>query len=99
MPEKNGIFTVRSAYRLVVDDSAGPLIASSSSNPNGREGWKAIWSCRAPPKVLTFACRLASDSLATWCNKHKRSLEVFKTCLVYGMEDEDSFHVFEGNMP
>ena len=52
-----------------------------------------VWSTPVPPKVLAFSWRLATDSLATWCNKNKQALELQKTCPVCGMEDEDSFHV------
>ncbi|XP_020158424.1 uncharacterized mitochondrial protein AtMg00310-like [Aegilops tauschii subsp. strangulata] len=42
-PEKNGIFTVRSAYRLAMDERERPLATSTSRAPDGRRAiWKTI---------------------------------------------------------
>ena len=94
-PEKSGTFSVRSAYKMASDELANSDLASTSSRADGsRDGWKDIWRCMVPPKVQSFAWRLASDSLATWKNKFRRSLEVSACCPVCGREDEDAFHVF-----
>lgn len=94
-PEKSGLFSVRSAYKLASDEVSNPCIASTSAQPDGsRIGWNYIWRNAAPPKVQAFAWRLATDSLATWNNKTKRNLEINTICPVCGREEEDSFHVF-----
>uniref|UniRef100_A0A453AW05 Reverse transcriptase zinc-binding domain-containing protein n=1 Tax=Aegilops tauschii subsp. strangulata TaxID=200361 RepID=A0A453AW05_AEGTS len=94
-PERNGIFTVRSAYKLASDEASNHQEHSSSSSPDGtRAVWNHIWKSLVPPKVQSFAWRLATDSLANWTNKVKRKLEVSPLCPVCGREDEDSFHVF-----
>lgn len=62
-PKRSGVFSVKSAYRLAYDELHGTSFSSSSSRPGGdRDGWKEIWSCPAPPKVLSFAWRLATNS-------------------------------------
>lgn len=94
-PEKNGIFSVRSAYKLASDELSNLWMQSSSARSDGtRDSWNHIWHSMAPPKVQSFAWRLATDSLANWTNKVKRKLEVSPLCPVCGMEEEDSFHVF-----
>ena len=56
-PEKNGIFTVRSAYRFAMDERERPLASASSRAPDDghRAIWKIIWGCPAPPEVRIFA--------------------------------------------
>ncbi|XP_073360138.1 uncharacterized protein [Aegilops tauschii subsp. strangulata] len=50
-PERNGIFTVRSAYRLAMDEHERPSASATSRAPDGRRAiWKIIWGCPAPPK-------------------------------------------------
>ena len=61
-PEKNGIFTVRSAYRLAMDERERPLATATSRAPDGRRAiWKIIWGCPAPPKVRVFAWRVVTN--------------------------------------
>jgi hypothetical protein len=51
-PEKSGIFSVRSAYKLASDEACNSMVASTSIRPDGtREGWNYIWKSSAPPKV------------------------------------------------
>jgi hypothetical protein len=51
IPEKHGMFTVKSAYNLALDlRSNNP--PNSSENLNGdRSLWNTIWSANVPPKV------------------------------------------------
>jgi hypothetical protein len=94
-PEKHGLFTVRSAYGLSMDISWRSRTESSSSVPDGRRKiWDLIWKSDTPPKVQHFAWRLTTDSLPTWRNKFKRTLEVTDQCPLCGMEAEDNFHPF-----
>lgn len=50
-PEKTGIFSVCSSYRLGLDLQHGPQTASASSAPTGeRSQWCRIWKAAVPPK-------------------------------------------------
>ena len=61
--------------------------------PDGtRAVCKAEWGCPAPLKVLVFAWRVATNSLATLENKNKWKLEVSNTCALCGLECEDTYH-------
>ena len=92
-PERNGIFTVRSAYRLAMDERERPSASATSRAPDGRRAiWKIIWGCPAPPKVRVFAWRVVTNSLATWANKASRHLELTDICPLCGVEREDGFH-------
>lgn len=88
---KEWIFTVCSAYRLAFDEIHAPNLSSSSRSPN-RDGWRAIWSCQAPPNVRVFTWRADINSLPTWQNKKARSLELTDYCPVCGTAPETCFH-------
>lgn len=92
--EKNGIFSVRSAYKLAV--ASLPQLAhnpsSSSSDPNDRSIWDLIWKSRVPGKVRIFGWRVATNTLATKENKWKRTLEVDATCSICGNGTENEHH-------
>lgn len=91
--EKSGNFTVKSAYRLAFQDLYWADQPSSRRAPDGnRRLWPTIWSYPAPPKVLIFACRLASYSLPTRSPKHSRHLEYDDLCPICDNESEDFFH-------
>uniref|UniRef100_R7WD28 Uncharacterized protein n=1 Tax=Aegilops tauschii TaxID=37682 RepID=R7WD28_AEGTA len=50
--ECTGIFTVRSAYRLALEDKLRPSSVAASRAPDGRRAaWALLWRCPAPPKV------------------------------------------------
>ena len=51
-----------------------------------------MWRCPAAPKVCVFGWRIATNSLATMENKHKRTLEKSYVCGLCGVEQEDTFH-------
>jgi hypothetical protein len=94
-PATNGLFTVKSAYWLGMEELQRPNQGTTSRAPNGRRAiWKALYGCPAPPKVRVFAWKLATNSLATWENKKKRKMEVFDTCIICGVECECMFHTF-----
>jgi hypothetical protein len=94
-PDKQGLFTVRSAYWFAMDENWATSSLSSSSAPDGnRTLWDLVWKSDVPPKVQHFAWRLATNSLPTWCNKKRRNIEISDQCPLCGMEVEDNFHPF-----
>jgi len=63
--EKNGLYSVRSAYKLLKGDQPAAAMAAtnevvSSGNENA---WKAIWKLNVPPKVRVFWWRVLHNSL------------------------------------
>jgi hypothetical protein len=94
-PDRHGIFSVKSAYRLAWELNHRTLACATSRAPDGnRVVWDTVWGCPAPPKVRVFAWRLATNSLATWENKKIRKMEVSDICIVCGLEHEDTYHTF-----
>jgi hypothetical protein len=93
-PEKNGIFTVRSAYHLAFNASPEQCnFPATSVCPDGNTScWKSIWGAEVPPKVKTFAFKDASDGLATEANKRSRGIKVAGQCLICGLEQETLDH-------
>jgi hypothetical protein len=79
---RSGVFTVRSAYRLVkqleFNESGG--VACSSNSSGVRPIWRTIWGLSIPPKVQIFVWRAVMQGLATRENKFKRRLEPQSTC-------------------
>jgi hypothetical protein len=92
--EKNGNFSVRSAYRLAYNlKHRNGDIGSSSSKPNGKRSiWNTIWKARVQPKIRIFGWRLATDTLPTKNNKWRRNLETNNLCCICGNGVEDSHH-------
>lgn len=93
-PENNGIFSVRCAYRLAESIKRKSHLAASSSTNNSvdRSIWDLIWKANGPPKVQIFGWRVATNSLATKKNKHRRTITIDATCDICGNGVEDEYH-------
>jgi hypothetical protein len=92
--EKNGIFSVKSAYKLAynIQYEVRWHAGSSAATDNSRKVWKSIWSTPVPNKIKIFGWRAAWDNLATRRNKFRRTLELQSTCTICGMDEESSYH-------
>lgn len=92
--EKNGIFSVKSAYNLamVSNSCESSKPSSSSRESNDRSIWDLIWKAKVPGKVRIFGWRIATNTLATKRNKWKRTLEIDDTCNICGNGAEDEYH-------
>jgi hypothetical protein len=95
-PEKLGIFTVKSAYRLGLSKQMQQQDRGASSvRPDGsRPAWRTIWKCPVPPKVKTLAWKICSNAIATQQSMLRRNMTNHGTCTICGIEEEDTFHVF-----
>ncbi|KAM0859522.1 hypothetical protein ACQ4PT_047153 [Festuca glaucescens] len=93
-PEKSGVFTVRSAYRLAFEEQlrADGWLATSEWPRGESPDWKLIWQCPVPPKVRIFPWKLANNDLATQVNMNRRGMKTPATCLICGTEDENTYH-------
>ena len=92
--ERNGVFSVRSAYKLAASlkTHAAQEPSSSSGEVQDRSIWDNIWKAKVPPKVKIFGWRVATSSLATKKNKFRRTLELDAICNICGVDEEDEFH-------
>jgi hypothetical protein len=96
--ERSGIFTVKIAYRLAVEEKRRRegLDASSSGATDGRSMYKDLWSVDVPPKVRIFAWKLATDGLATQDKRSKRGMVLAGVCQVCWNGFETGHHAVIG---
>ncbi|XP_062186766.1 uncharacterized protein LOC133890399 [Phragmites australis] len=90
--ERNGIFTVRSAYKLALREQFPAPEATSIHGDGEQKIWESIWKANVPTKVRIFAWRLAREGLATQKGRYRRSLCPMATCEICGNGEEDGFH-------
>ncbi len=90
---KKGIFTVKSAYDMLL--SQAQVSEASTSSPCSGENhlWSSIWSTSVPPKIRTFMWRACKDILPTQTKLFdERCIHTF-TCLWCCEEVETRDHV------
>jgi hypothetical protein len=92
--EENGLFTVRSAYRLGLQPTLDDFGAGqSSTKPLGdRPTWDCIWKTAVHQKIRVFAWKAATNTLAVLDNLHRRIPSVNPTCSICGTAVEDEHH-------
>jgi ribonuclease HI len=90
--ETSGIFTVKSAYRLAINEDRANRAGSSTSNHLDRPLYKVLCNVEVPPKVGIFAWKLALDGLATQDKRRRRGLVASDLCEVCGATSETSHH-------
>ncbi|KAK9991527.1 hypothetical protein SO802_026512 [Lithocarpus litseifolius] len=75
----SGNYSVRSAYRMLME--AENFVLPSSSSPLSEHNiWKKIWKLKVPKKVCHFLWRAAKDSLPTKQNLRLRHIPLDDTC-------------------
>lgn len=95
--ERNGKFTVRSAYHVArcinVSNGDGVTASSSSTSFAGEKLWKKLWSACVPGKVKICAWHECLDSLPTFSNLIKQQVTSEDSCVFYGTQVESTKHV------
>ena len=90
---KRGLFTVKSAYNMLISQARAAEASTSSSSSGESHLWSSIWSASVPPKVRTFMWRACKDILPTQTKLfEKRCIHTY-TCLWCCEEAETSDHV------
>ena len=90
----NGLFIVRSAYKLAMDNYSVSGGASSSNDSNLRYFWKKVWRLPVPHKVKHFLWRACHDILPTKANLMQRKVLSDDICEECMLEVETSAHFF-----
>ena len=90
--EKKGIFTVRSAYNMLVSirkRREAWLEGNIGSSTTNRESgdWKKLWHTQVPGKVRMFLWRLAKQSLPTNDVRAHRNMAQSSVCGLCGVQD------------
>ena len=74
MYNKNGLFSVKSAYRVAVQIQKGEEWAENSSGCAGKQVWNALWKLHIPNKIKVFGWRACQEILPTRLNLAKQQI-------------------------
>jgi hypothetical protein len=90
--DSRGIFSVRSAYRMMVNlkisrENYFEGNTSSSSSGADEKGWTTLWKTPVPSKLRVFLWRLAQQSLPIADLLHHRHMSTTSTCHICGEVD------------
>ena len=90
--EKNGVFTVRLAYRMLVETKMRREAwlegrGHSSDTSRDAKSWDRLWKVDIPLKVKKFLWRLAQQSVPTADVLHHRDMSTSTRCGLCGSED------------
>jgi ribonuclease HI len=94
-PNKNGIFSVKSAYHSIRKWEEFNISQTSTRGANS-ECWSKLWNIRTIPKHIHLAWRIFHDSLPTKKKLIHRGMLIDPLCSRCGNADEDLDHVFKG---
>uniref|UniRef100_A0A803P924 Reverse transcriptase domain-containing protein n=1 Tax=Cannabis sativa TaxID=3483 RepID=A0A803P924_CANSA len=86
--EKNGFYSVRSAYNMLHNKKFTPDLSPS----NGL--WKILWSLKVPPKAKDLVWRAVSNCLATKSNLCIKKVLTENLCPFCGIFAETECHLF-----
>lgn len=93
-PTKNGLFSLKSAYKIAMEMQEGAAMGTVLDDINLRKFWKYIWQMNVPHKVLHFTWRSYKNILPTKDNLLRRKI-VTDGCYEECCEDvESSGHLF-----
>jgi hypothetical protein len=85
--EKNGYYSVKSAYRLCVD------VLTDSSHLRRGGYWQGIWRLKVPPKVRNLVWRICRDVVPTWRRLQNKGVQCPLSCVVCNGPEEDLNHI------
>jgi hypothetical protein len=101
--EKRGVFTVRSAYRMLVDAKERRTAwleenAGKSDTKGEEKDWTSLWNVRVPSKLRVFLRRLAKQTLPSMDLLHHRHMAPSDSCRLCGAQDSWRHALLECNM-
>jgi hypothetical protein len=86
--EKNGCYSVRSAYRICIED----IIINDHLRKPGY--WSGIWKLKAPLKVRNLVWRVCRECFPTRVKLKSIGVNRPSTCVTCNDPHEDSYHIF-----
>jgi hypothetical protein len=89
---KNGEFTVRSAYHLAKDRFEVDN-GSSSNRDSNKVLWKALWAIEGPKAAKSFLWKACSDILPTKDKLFKKNITQDPLCPICCLETETVCHI------
>lgn len=90
---KNGKFTVKSAYHITLIMVDSTKVGKSSSSNEKTSLWKRIWHQKIPPKLKIFAWRTCVNGLPTMFNLSHRGIYCSSFCPLCDRAIETTAHV------
>lgn len=91
---KNGRFSVRSAYKVVQEDSLdGEMVVCPSSSAL-RKVWRCLWGMNMSNKIKQFVWKACTNILATKENLRRRNITDNGVCEYCGTHTETVSNLF-----
>uniref|UniRef100_A0A2N9E4N8 Reverse transcriptase zinc-binding domain-containing protein n=1 Tax=Fagus sylvatica TaxID=28930 RepID=A0A2N9E4N8_FAGSY len=90
---KRGVFSVKSAYRLLLAQQRAGEASSSSSYGGDQKFWSALWSASVQPKVRVFMWKACKGILPTLANLFAKGISNTFSCVWCGEEAETVDHL------
>jgi hypothetical protein len=91
--ERSGIYTVKSAYRMLVSRAGEKQARGGSSSSQGQgDLWKRLWSLKVVPKVRVFWWRVMRGIVPDFSTLTRRHVRDNRTCLVCKTTSETLLH-------
>lgn len=93
--EKNGLYSVRSCYRMLKkgSDQLESFKLNEPCTSDDRRWWKKLWKMKMPPKVRIFWWRAMQNFLPTKAELRRRHVSKEDHCEACGQPGESFFHV------
>jgi hypothetical protein len=86
--EKNGLYSVRSAYRDIINNTEVMLHHRVPGH------WSTIWKLKLPLKINNYLWHICRNCLSTWMRLHAKGVDCPNICAVCNDHDEDGKHLF-----
>jgi hypothetical protein len=95
--EINGLFSVQSAYRMVVEakrrrEDYYESWANCSNEAARRKEWRKLWNMKLPSKIRVFCWRIAQISIPTASVLENRNMAKTAECKICGVADDTWEH-------
>ncbi|KAK4421775.1 hypothetical protein Salat_2128100 [Sesamum alatum] len=95
---KNGKFSEKSTYSLLVEIEAREVASSSRTSPtsvaNPGKLWRCLWSLPVPPRVKVLGWKICSEAVPTLEKLARQHRDVDTRCAVCGAASETVKHIF-----
>jgi hypothetical protein len=85
--ENNGVYSVRSGYRLIMRER------NKGYGSRGGDDWSSIWKIHAPPKAKHFLWRICKDCLPTRARLRNYYVQCPVECPLCLSQEEEEWHL------
>uniref|UniRef100_A0A2N9JBI5 CCHC-type domain-containing protein n=1 Tax=Fagus sylvatica TaxID=28930 RepID=A0A2N9JBI5_FAGSY len=90
---RNGMYSVKSAYHLLMEAKQRNEAGESSNTSRERDLWKGIWEASVPQKIKLFIWKACKGILPTKLNLFRKKVSNSFTCEFCDEEPESVEHV------